>query len=329
MNNIKSGCRETVFVTDALVNLLYFVSDNPWELSFQKGDNFLALVDETSQDVFFEFIKGLKQKGYGLGCQINLKCNNQMTATVGVSGYLQDETIHFFVREEDQENSRFLIEIMKINNEYINQLRQISKENTKVDEQAYLEISRLNNELINTRRIVEQQNKKLQEYNEILEEMALKDTLTGTWNRRSLMQKFPHLVNEARLSKSNIVVVNVDLDHFKKVNDQMGHDAGDALLKTFVQLAQPYLAKMNGLLFRFGGDEFVFLFLDKDEKTVAKAMDELNLEYVEYNALSALSYGIIDIKHKELELKVDLAFYLRLSDEKMYQHKKAKYEAQT
>lgn len=325
MNQNPVGCREIVFITDALANLRYFVSDNPWEDAFKKGDNFFSLVAEESQGVFLEFLKGLKQKGYGLGSQLNIKCKNKV-AVVRISAYLQEETIHFFIREEDQETSQTLIEIMKINNEYINQLRQMTKENTKVDEQAYLEISRLNNELINSRRLIEQQNKKLQKYNQILEEMALKDALTGAWNRRSLIQKFPHLVEEARIMEKGLVMVNVDLDHFKQVNDQMGHDAGDALLKTFVQLAQPYLKALNGMLFRFGGDEFIFLFLNAQEKEVVQALEALNLEYIEYNSLSALSYGVVEIKHKELELKVDLAFYLRLSDEKMYQHKNDKYE---
>ena len=97
----------------------------------------------------------------------------------------------------------------------------------------------------------------LQQRNAQLTEMALVDSLTGVPNRRALYQELERLLAWARRSGRSVMVAYLDLDGFKQINDQHGHEAGDALL---CAVARQLLAvrRESDYLARMGGDEFVF-----------------------------------------------------------------------
>ena len=92
----------------------------------------------------------------------------------------------------------------------------------------------------------------LQQRNAQLTEMALVDSLTGVPNRRALYQELERLLAWARRSGRSVMVAYVDLDDFKPINDQYGHEAGDALLCAVARQLQAvcresdYLARMGG-----------------------------------------------------------------------------------
>ena len=83
--------------------------------------------------------------------------------------------------------------------------------------------------------------------------LAATDFLTGTLNRRAWTQAVAELRRDTR---SDITVLFVDLDHFKDINDQVGHDGGDRTLRHVAQVLAPLLHP-GELLGRFGGEEFV------------------------------------------------------------------------
>lgn len=86
---------------------------------------------------------------------------------------------------------------------------------------------------------------------------ALHDSLTGLPNRRCLDEKLARRVATSE-AKSSIYVLQVDIDHFKEINDTLGHGAGDeALCKTATKLRN--CTRKDDLVFRVGGDEFVIL----------------------------------------------------------------------
>lgn len=62
---------------------------------------------------------------------------------------------------------------------------------------------------------------------------ALKDPLTGLWNRRRLNLYIEEIIPQSIRTKSPFSIILLDIDHFKKVNDTLGHDAGDEILKPF------------------------------------------------------------------------------------------------
>jgi diguanylate cyclase (GGDEF)-like protein len=89
-----------------------------------------------------------------------------------------------------------------------------------------------------------------------LQELATRDPLTGLYNRRFLDASLPREFARAQRDGAPISVVMLDLDHFKKVNDQYSHAAGDEVLKTLSTLLKSG-ARDSDMVCRYGGEEFV------------------------------------------------------------------------
>jgi diguanylate cyclase (GGDEF)-like protein len=86
--------------------------------------------------------------------------------------------------------------------------------------------------------------------------LAETDTLTGVTNRRKSMQELTRLLHLAKRQGQSVCFVILDLDHFKQVNDQYGHDAGDKVLSRFGTLLQQAF-RSEDVVARWGGEEFV------------------------------------------------------------------------
>lgn len=91
---------------------------------------------------------------------------------------------------------------------------------------------------------------------EQLREQALRDALTGLHNRRHLFEAAPGLLQRALREGTPLAVAMIDLDHFKRLNDQFGHGAGDEVLRQFARLLREQL-RAGDLVCRHGGEEFV------------------------------------------------------------------------
>lgn len=89
-----------------------------------------------------------------------------------------------------------------------------------------------------------------------LQELAMRDPLTGLYNRGFLDAALPRELARALREHQQLAVVMLDLDHFKKVNDQHGHAAGDEVLKALAALLKKG-ARESDLICRYGGEEFV------------------------------------------------------------------------
>ncbi len=98
----------------------------------------------------------------------------------------------------------------------------------------------------------------LQEANARLEKLASHDPLTGLVNRRVMQSELDHHLALATRQDTQLSVALVDLDHFKKVNDTYGHDAGDAVLKLVANALKESLRACD-IVARFGGEEFVLV----------------------------------------------------------------------
>lgn len=95
-----------------------------------------------------------------------------------------------------------------------------------------------------------------EEFQKNLLAAAQRDGLTRTYNRRYLMEWLAAEAAYAKRSKKSLSVLMLDLDHFKHINDQHGHPAGDAVLTRFADVVSGALRKED-VLARYGGEEFV------------------------------------------------------------------------
>ncbi|NJC89119.1 MAG: diguanylate cyclase [Desulfuromonas sp.] len=94
-----------------------------------------------------------------------------------------------------------------------------------------------------------------------LRESALKDPLTGLYNRRFLQDHANHIISGTLRRKKCLGMIMCDLDYFKQVNDQHGHDVGDVVLKDTAQLILKGVREAD-IVLRFGGEEFFILLTD-------------------------------------------------------------------
>ncbi len=100
--------------------------------------------------------------------------------------------------------------------------------------------------------------KKLIASNRELESLALHDALTGLANRRLLMDRLEHAMRNSARTGDHCALMFMDLDHFKALNDSLGHDAGDHVLKQAAARLQ-VCVREGDTVARLGGDEFVVL----------------------------------------------------------------------
>ena len=119
----------------------------------------------------------------------------------------------------------------------------------------------------------------------LMHEQAITDVLTGLYNRRYLLELLPRELARARRYGASLAAVMLDLDHFKEVNDALGHNAGDVVLRELGQLLKASVRESD-VACRYGGEEFVLIMpeaslIDVTHRAEAlrKAVAALRLEY--------------------------------------------------
>jgi len=89
--------------------------------------------------------------------------------------------------------------------------------------------------------------------------LSITDALTGTYNRRYLMEQLPRELERCRRYAYPLSVLMCDLDHFKQINDDGGHAAGDDVLQQFAARAQKSIRSNSDWVSRYGGEEFLIV----------------------------------------------------------------------
>jgi diguanylate cyclase len=108
------------------------------------------------------------------------------------------------------------------------------------------------------RKRLNQSNRELQQALEKVHDLSIRDELTGMYNRRYLAEALHREKARFDRSGSDFSVCLLDIDHFKRINDECGHAAGDAVLQEFARLTQSSL-RAGDMCGRFGGEEFMLL----------------------------------------------------------------------
>jgi diguanylate cyclase (GGDEF)-like protein/PAS domain S-box-containing protein len=123
-----------------------------------------------------------------------------------------------------------------------------------------------------------------------LTKLAATDCLTGLDNRRAFLKKLEQAAQQWRENQTPWALVMLDLDHFKRVNDQHGHSAGDDVLKLFAQTLQGTLDNL-GSVGRLGGEEFAFFLPNTSMEQAAVLTQTLRQRFAERIAHYALESG--------------------------------------
>ncbi|TCV85156.1 diguanylate cyclase [Sulfurirhabdus autotrophica] len=112
---------------------------------------------------------------------------------------------------------------------------------------------------------------------ELIEKVCTVDQLTGTWNRHAMSYKLAQELERSIRTKEPCSICLMDIDHFKKINDQFGHQAGDLVLKTISQFFTDRLRKYD-TIFRYGGEEFLLNFPGTTEEQLEVTINRLRTE---------------------------------------------------
>lgn len=159
---------------------------------------------------------------------------------------------------------------------------------------------------------------KLVEYNTLLREQANTDTLTGLSNRRRALEYLEKLINEP-VSVSGFSLCICDIDFFKKINDNYGHDCGDQVL---VQLADLFRREIagDGTAIRWGGEEFLLIFPNCNGDDACMILQRIRekikaLQFTHRDDVFGITmtFGLV-----EYDFRHDLKHALRAADQKLY-----------
>jgi len=150
-------------------------------------------------------------------------------------------------------------------------------------------------------------------------QQALIDHMTGLYNRRYLSEQSLSIFERAKRYSEKFCIVVFDIDNLKRINDQYGHLAGDHVIKTFASNLLS-ISRRSDIIARFGGDEFVAIYLMSNEyeiKTKLDAMDKNTTYSIGTNRIElsySFSYGIASFP-QDGDSYVDL---INIADGRMY-----------
>ena len=160
---------------------------------------------------------------------------------------------------------------------------------------------------------------------ETLRNSSLKDDLTGLFNRRGLLKQAAPYFDFARRQKENLLLLFIDLDGMKRINDEFGHNEGDnALINTAAILNRSF--RSSDIIARLGGDEFTVLVTDLNASK-EDAIARLNENLKAYNASETRSHKLafsIGVATLEPERMTCFEELLEEADQAMYEQKRMK-----
>lgn len=191
----------------------------------------------------------------------------------------------------------------------INQLAQFSKEATLSKKEASIYNLKINSYLYEVRQLFQYFQKHIQ----LLNNQIQLDGLTGLKNRRSFDLQMENLAN----GKVPFSLIMLDIDFFKKVNDQYGHLVGDDVLR-YLALTMQDMSRKEDLCYRYGGEEFTIILTNKDIKEAYTLAERLRTKIAETPSPTGkpitISLGIStyqkgDLLPEEVIKKADTALY--------------------
>ncbi len=154
--------------------------------------------------------------------------------------------------------------------------------------------------------------------NAMLEELSFKDPLTGAYNRRYFRQRIEEEARRHARFGEPVSLVLLDLDHFKPVNDRLGHEAGDDVLREVAQLLMSH-SRTFSIVTRYGGDEFAVLLVNTPKQGAIRYAERIKTvvqqHRFKYGTTLTASMGVAALpddvaRSEELMPAADRALYV-------------------
>jgi two-component system cell cycle response regulator len=163
--------------------------------------------------------------------------------------------------------------------------------------------------------LIKQQFAALKRQTEAMHRLAITDSLTRVYNRRYLLDRGEQFL--ADRSNHPVAVALLDIDHFKKINDTLGHITGDRVLETLGRLLQDQLPE-NGMAVRFGGEEFALLIPDCVAGEAHNRAERLRREIEVLNPASVAITVSIGLATNQQHPEMTLTQLLNRADKALY-----------
>ncbi|MFZ7133407.1 MAG: GGDEF domain-containing protein [Eubacteriales bacterium] len=118
-------------------------------------------------------------------------------------------------------------------------------------------------------------NQELKTAIENLNSLVIKDALTGIYNRRYIDDRLPVEIQRNKYKGSPLSIMMLDIDNFKKINDQYGHVTGDAVIKNVAKILKKCIRDEGDWVARYGGEEFLICLPDTADKYALKIAERI------------------------------------------------------
>jgi len=158
--------------------------------------------------------------------------------------------------------------------------------------------------------------------------LSITDPLTGCYNRGYMTERLPQEIKRAKRYRHSLSLVLCDIDHFKRVNDTYGHQAGDRILKEFVQWINESIRDGVDWLARYGGEEFLIVVPETDTKGACCVVERLR-RILSQRAIGiqgerihiTASFGVTGLDPATPDEKISPEALITQADECLYQAK--------
>ena len=151
-----------------------------------------------------------------------------------------------------------------------------------------------------------------------LAEQARRDPLTGLYNRRAFHEFLKRDLSMAKRHRTPLCLAYFDINHFKRMNDTLGHQHGDDVLR-FVGAVLQKVCRESDIPCRYGGDEFCIILPKSTELQARRVCERISAELSTQNPSIGISYGVAQTGPGEID---DLDMLLNRADRLMYKSKR-------
>ncbi len=244
--------------------------------------------------------------------------------------YIQDKTgVYLVLCIED------ITELKKIEQEYVDKVKMLEveieqrKKVEKILNLTHQELKEKIADLETQKKLNEEMLEELAASNELLERLAMEDSLTGIYNRRYFSEYLETEIIRAQHLKEPLSLLIVDLDHFKQINDTFGHLIGDKVLITVAKRVQSVIGNRN-ILCRYGGEEFAVISLGSSQaeairlgESILVALNNKPITLKNSRVIVTASIGISSIKPYmwKAPLEAIRDYLIKTADKALYRAK--------